>query len=78
MCDCLRGANESLGVADLRLVTLQPVSADLELQAPRVALCLERISGSRRRIPTLSATHCPLCGERYPDAEPGLEESKES
>ncbi|MBK1722807.1 hypothetical protein [Thiocystis violacea] len=65
MCECIDTVSETLRAQDLRLVSVHPISLDLSFLPERVALRLERISGSRKQKPTLSASYCPFCGERY-------------
>jgi hypothetical protein len=78
MCQCIDRVNGKLREQDLRLVTVQPMSADLDFLPPRVVLGTARPSGSRKRRPDFAATFCPFCGERYEQPKAATSEPQET
>lgn len=71
MCDCREAVNKRLAFSNARIATGFVLNtkddgpiAGMDLAPPMIAL--EKIDEKKRgKPPTLLATCCPFCGERY-------------
>jgi hypothetical protein len=70
MCDCQEAVNKRLAFSNAKIAFGLMWTADAN---PRVdvmppTIVLEKIDKSKRgKLPTLMASCCPFCGERYPE-----------
>lgn len=75
MCDCREAVNKRLAVSNARIATgfTYKISDDgpiatMDLAPPMIVL--EKMDDKKRgKPPTLLASCCPFCGERYPADE---------
>lgn len=65
MCDCRKAVNERLSVSNAKIGEgLMFGDSGVKLAPPMILL--EKVAKDKRtRLPTLLATCCPFCGERY-------------
>lgn len=72
MCECRQAVNERLAVSNSRIavgfcLTTEGTMRGMELTPPMIVL--EKVDGKKRgKPPTLLASCCPFCGDRYPTA----------
>lgn len=69
MCDCREAVNKRLAVSNARIAFgFTFASNKMDLAPPMIVL--EKLDEKKRgKPPTLLATCCPFCGERYPEDE---------
>jgi len=74
MCDCREAVNERLAFSNARIAFGFTFSASdsgagrMDLSPPMITL--EKIDSKKRgHVPTLLATCCPFCGERYKEGQ---------
>lgn len=65
MCDCRKAVDERLAFSNARIAFGFTFSdANMDISPPMIVL--EKLDDKKRgRVPTLLATCCPFCGERY-------------
>ena len=67
MCDCRTRMNERLKPSNARLASAFMVSGG-KLGAAPPMIEVEKIDPkSRKKIPSVLATYCPFCGEKFKD-----------
>jgi hypothetical protein len=75
MCDCREAVNKRLAFCNAKIATgftidmlSEGATATMNLAPPQIVL--EKLDGKKRgKPPTLVATCCPFCGERYKEDE---------
>ncbi|WP_295441570.1 hypothetical protein [uncultured Thiodictyon sp.] len=69
-CDCIDQVDVDLAKRGVRLITTTPMKG-LALLEQRVTLAVERTdSRSRRPLPSVHGTFCPICGRKYDNEVP--------
>lgn len=69
MCDCRTKIDADLAKRNARLAFgFTFTSKKMEVSPPLI--WLEKIEPRGKKPPILMASHCPFCGERFPDASP--------
>lgn len=69
MCDCREAVNKRLEVGNAKIAfgLMWTPGANPSVDQMPPTIVLEKIDKRKRgRLPTLMATCCPFCGERYP------------
>lgn len=73
MCDCRKAVNERLSFSNARIAfgfTFSELEGKGGMKLSPPMILLERVDQSKRgKPPTLLATCCPFCGERYEDGD---------
>jgi hypothetical protein len=65
MCDCRKAVDERLSVSNARIAFGFTISGGRRDLSPPM-IVLEKLDDKKRgKLPSLLATFCPFCGERY-------------
>ena len=69
MCDCVRKMNEALAGRNGK-ITQGFSYQDGELRLLPTFVCVEKIESRKKKPPSIIASFCPFCGEKYELHEP--------
>lgn len=63
-CECVTKINADLAPKSACIATALSISNDLSTMKSLVLIRLERIPGTRSRLPEIACTYCPFCGKK--------------